>query len=42
MSTNDGILLSGPLGTNFSETQIGIQNTFIQENPLKNVVCEMR
>ena len=37
---NVGILLIGPLGTNFSEIQIGVQ-TFIEENALENVVCEM-
>ena len=34
-----GILLIGPLGTNFIEMLIGIQ-TF-QETALENVVCEM-
>ena len=33
--TNAGILLIGPLGTNFSEILIGIQNAF------ESVVCEM-
>ena len=35
--TNDGILLIGPLGTNFSEILI----IFIQENAFQSVVCEM-
>ena len=39
--TNDGILLIGPLGTNFSEILIEIYNVFIQENAFENVVCEM-
>ena len=39
--TNGGILLIGPLGTNFSEILIRIQNIFIHENALQNVVCEM-
>ena len=37
---NAGILLIGSLGTNFSEILIRIQ-TFIYENALENVVCEM-
>ena len=37
--TNAGILLIGPLGTNFGEILIVI-DTF-QENALENVVCEM-
>ena len=37
--SNAGILLIGPLGTNFSE--IYIENVFIQENPFESVVCEM-
>ena len=36
--TNVGILLIGPLGTNFSE--ILIKNVFIQENAFESVVCE--
>ena len=36
-----GILLIGPMGTNFSEILIGIPNIFIQENAFENVVCEM-
>ena len=39
--TNAGILLIWPLGTNFSEILIGIQNIFVQENALENVVCQM-
>ena len=39
--TNAGILLIGPLGTNFSEILIGISNIFIQENAFENVVCEL-
>ena len=37
---NDGILLIGPLGTNFSELLIEIQ-PFIQEKAFESVVCEM-
>ena len=36
-----GILLIGPLGTNFSEILIDIQTFFIHENAFENVVCEM-
>ena len=44
--TNAGIMLIGPLGTNFSEILIEIQtfsgiNIFIEENTFENVVCEM-
>ena len=39
--TNAEILLIRTLGTNFSEILIRIQNIFIQENALENVVCEM-
>ena len=39
--TNAGILLIGPLGTNFSEILIEIQTFFIEENTFENVVCEM-
>ena len=40
--TNVGILLIGPLGTNFSEMLFSQNsNIFIQENALQNVVCEM-
>ena len=38
--TNAGILLIGPLGTNFSENLIGIQ-TFKKKNALENAVCKM-
>ena len=38
--TNGGILLIGPLVTYFSEILAGIQ-TFLWENALENVVCEM-
>ena len=34
--TNAGILFSGPLGTNFSEIQI-----FIQENAFHNDICKI-
>ena len=37
--TNVGILLIGPLGTNFSEMLIEIHfYIFVQENPFENVV----
>ena len=39
--TNAGILLIGPLETNFSAILIGISNVFIHENPFENVVWEM-
>ena len=39
--TNAGILLIGPLGTNFSEILIKIHIFFIQENAFGSVVCEM-
>ena len=43
--TNAGILLIGPLGTNFSEILAKIMtfsfNIFIQENVFESVVCEM-
>ena len=39
--TNAGILLIGPLGTNFSEILIGIPTFFIQENACESIVCEM-
>ena len=39
--TNAGILVNGPLGTNFSEILIEIQTFFIQENALEYVICEM-
>ena len=39
--TNAGILLIGPLGTNFSEIVMEIlRNFFIQENAFESVVCE--
>ena len=38
--TNAGILLIGPLGTNFSEILNRNSNIFIQENAFENVVCE--
>ena len=38
--TSAGILLIGPLGTNFSQILIGIQ-FFFQEKALENVVCEI-
>ena len=39
--TNAGILLIGPLGTNFSEILIEINYIFIQENAFENVVWKM-
>ena len=39
--TNAGILLIGPLGTNFSDILIGIQTFSFTKNALENVVCEM-
>ena len=39
--TNDGILLIGPLGTNFSEHLNRNSNLFIQEKTFESVVCEM-
>ena len=39
--TNAGILLIGPLGTNFSEVLIEIQTFSLKENTFENVVCEM-
>ena len=38
--TNVGILLIGPLGTNFSEMLIE-SHTFLQENPFEKIVCKM-
>ena len=39
--TNAGILLIGPLGTNFSKILIEIiYNIFIQGNAFKTVICE--
>ena len=39
--TNAGILLIGPLGTNFSEILIGIQTSSSKKNAFENIVCEM-
>ena len=40
--TNDGILLIGPLGINFSEILFKRQNfSFRKKNAFENVVCEM-
>ena len=39
--TNAGILLIGPLGTNFSEILIEKSNIFVEENTFENVFCEM-
>ena len=39
--TNAGILLIGPLGTNFSEIFNWNSDIFFQENALESVVCEM-
>ena len=39
--TNAGLLLIGPLGTNFSEILIENSNIFIQENAFESVVCEV-
>ena len=39
--TNAGILLIGPLGTNFSEILIGIQTFSFKKLHLKNVVCKV-
>ena len=39
--TNAGILLIGPLGTNFNEVLYQNSYIFIQENPFENAVCEM-
>ena len=39
--TNAGILLIGPLGTNFSEILIEIQTFFIEKNALEHVVWKM-
>ena len=38
---NAGILLIGPLGTNFSEILIEIQNIFTVKNTFENVICQM-
>ena len=37
--TNAGILLMGPLGTNFSEILVGIETFFVQKNALESVNC---
>ena len=39
--TDDGILLIGPLGTNFREKFNRNSNIFIHENAIESVVCEM-
>ena len=39
--TNDGILLIGPMGINFSEILIEIHTFFIQGNAFENDVCKM-
>ena len=39
--TNAGILLIGPLGTNFSELSIEIQTFSLKEKSFESVVCEM-
>ena len=39
--TNAGILLIGPLGTNFSEILTGIQIFSLKKNPFENVVWKM-
>ena len=39
--TNADFLSTGPLGTNFSEIQIKMQNLLINENAFENVVCKM-
>ena len=41
IQTNAELLSIEPLGTNFSETLIKIQNKFIRENAFENIVCEM-
>ena len=38
--TNAGLLLIGPLGTNFSEISIKILTSFLQENAFESVVFE--
>ena len=38
---NAGILLIGPLGTNFSESLIGIRPFSLKKLQLKNAVCKM-
>ena len=39
--TSAGILLIGPVGTNFIEISIWNSNIFIKKNAFENVVCEM-
>ena len=39
--TNAGIMLIGPLGTNFREISNRHSNISIQENAFESVVCEM-
>ena len=39
--TNAGILLIGPIGTNFNEITTKNSYIFIQENPIKTVVWKM-
>ena len=39
--TNAGLLLIGPLGTNFSQIVFRNSNIFIQENAFENVIWEM-
>ena len=41
MIINAGIVLIGPLGTNFSKNFNLNLNIFIQENALESVVCRM-
>ena len=41
ISTNVGLLLIGPLGTNFSEILIKLQQISWNENPFENFVCKM-
>ena len=38
--TNAGLLLIGPLGTNFNEILIKNSNILIKENAFESVVCE--
>ena len=39
--TNAGMLLIGPIATNFSEYLIITPDNFIQENAFESVVCEI-
>ena len=41
ISPNARLLSIGPIGTNFSEIVIKIQNSFIYENAAENIVYEM-